>query len=423
VHSWIPRGLAVAAAASMAAAAVLATAPAAAQAAPSARPAANSAAAHGKAVASLTAQTVSPAIKPAKKQPAGARPATQRQGAGVRAATACVRGTWNYIDQFGSTRPAASWWVEVWDQDAFFADTLLASGRVGWGGEYELCFDNFDMGGANGQDVVVKFIAHGGAWVVQDRFASWYSWASVRFDDIPDGTTRDLGAMRPDGLMGAARAFGVAFRAWNATPGNCWDDTGSCQLVVLAWDSRPQPVNAAFIGDHSAGPIIRLWGPATDHESLVARMIGLAVLSDNYDGAPGPLMCEVRREKRETNNKCAWTSGFALWYSSMVLGSPVYTDDRITVDLEGQAPTTPGWTNGDTVEGRVAGALWDLYDSAGDGTDHYGEGKAAIWQTIQSFASATFAEFWNHRRLGGFSTSNAPLGSLHQNSIDYGFRP
>ena len=111
--------------------------------------------------------------------------------------------------------------------------------------------------------------------------------------------------------------------------------------------------------------------------------------------------------------------GFAEFVPMWVFNNPVF----LGADMENARNGTPDWQNGDTVEGRVAGALWDLADTRNEGTDRVGEGIGNIWTTFQGHTSDTLADFWSHRRADGLDVGNNALGSLFQNTIDYGFRP
>ena len=75
------------------------------------------------------------------------------------------------------------------------------------------------------------------------------------------------------------------------------------------------------------------------------------------------------------------------------------------------------------MEGRVAGALWDIYDSspsADDGYDVYGEGILNIWDTFERQNDNTFAEYWTEFQVNRSQAdiSNA-LSALYQNTIGY----
>jgi len=121
--------------------------------------------------------------------------------------------------------------------------------------------------------------------------------------------------------------------------------------------------------------------------------------------------------------ECAWTEGWANFWAIYVKGSPYL----FGYNLENKDWDTPDWDDGDEVEGRVAGALWDIYDELGgycyepDYFDQYdGEFNDDIWDTFCDGPHDTFEDFWDEWKVGKsdevFFDAN---GSLYQNTIDY----
>ncbi|MNO66530.1 hypothetical protein D3C76_573190 [compost metagenome] len=74
----------------------------------------------------------------------------------------------------------------------------------------------------------------------------------------------------------------------------------------------------------------------------------------------------------------------------MIFNNGVYTyTGGSTISLE----NTSSFDNGDTVEGRVPGALWDLYDTSNDGTDTRSYDFSKIYRAMWDGGSKnTFAE-------------------------------
>jgi hypothetical protein len=123
---------------------------------------------------------------------------------------------------------------------------------------------------------------------------------------------------------------------------------------------------------------------------------------------------------RRSGPVCAWTEGFADWYGSAVLSNPDIPGNR--GNIETSTFGTPGWDDGDQVEGRVAGALWDLFDAPADGTDGYQDSLPNLWNTFLDHRATTFAQYWAARGQEGRDVTDLALGALFQNTIDYGFR-
>lgn len=119
---------------------------------------------------------------------------------------------------------------------------------------------------------------------------------------------------------------------------------------------------------------------------------------------------------------CAWTEGWANFFAMAVNDDPIiHWPSGSWMNLEIPTWGTQGWENGDGVEGRVTGTLWDILDSANDGYDTYTDGDIAnIWDTLyhQPDNSNSFVEYasaWvsrSHNQIG------AGLAA-YQNTIDF----
>ncbi|MDQ1290049.1 MAG: hypothetical protein QG622_3615 [Actinomycetota bacterium] len=361
----------------------------------------------------------SPAGTKAMPVRATARPATQVTppvsaeadaggAAAVTAGTACATGTWNYVDSAGKSRPGASWTVEVWDDDGGPGNDLLATGQTGEKGEYKLCFTNSDEDGTR-QDIYVMFLASTDAWRIQDPNGVTYGAQSVMISNVTDGSTKDFGAMQQgdSAYFRVGEAFKTIRDVWIITPGDCWDLRGTCDVIRVKWD--PSSADGTYYAPDDNLLHLRAADPDTPY--LVAHETAHAIMDDVYDHSwPSTACPETHYRSVASEPGCAWVEGFAEWLGDISIG-----DTRLE--------NTSGWDNGDSTEGRVAGSLYDLWDSANDGTDRVGEGIDGIWKTFQDYNSGTFSAFWKNRRSGGVNVGNDALGALYQNAIDYGYKP
>jgi hypothetical protein len=135
--------------------------------------------------------------------------------------------------------------------------------------------------------------------------------------------------------------------------------------------------------------------------------------------------------------RCGWTEGWADFFPLMVqsearrsLGeSPdaVYEwGNGSEISLEVPTWGTPGWNNGPQVEGRVAGALNDIYDWTNDAMDSNGgydiftDYYTDIWDTFSHSYDYTFEDFWNAWKSRGHDQSNGgTVACLFHNTIEY----
>ena len=116
---------------------------------------------------------------------------------------------------------------------------------------------------------------------------------------------------------------------------------------------------------------------------------------------------------------CAWTAGLGYFFSMAVRGTSLSGG----VNFEKQSPGD-GRPEGDAVEGRVLGALWDLFDDADDGLDQGANfGFAPIWNLLRSDPDEdSLSLFWLSWRWAGHNQHRA-VKAIYQNTIDYDYSP
>ncbi len=95
-------------------------------------------------------------------------------------------------------------------------------------------------------------------------------------------------------------------------------------------------------------------------------------------------------------------------------------------DIDYESPTwqmeTEGWSDGDSVVGRVAGALYDIFDSSNDTMDKFSDGFSRIWNVMltgQDYGIDVFFTFWM-RWLDEPYPRQPTIQAIFQNTIDYG---
>ncbi len=123
---------------------------------------------------------------------------------------------------------------------------------------------------------------------------------------------------------------------------------------------------------------------------------------------------------------CGWTEGWADFFPLAINNDPVYRwGSGASLNLETPTWGTFNWDNGDRVEGRVAGALWDILDNVKDGDDTYSDGGIAnIWDTLFHQTDSAFSEYWAAWLARGHDNSSAgPIMALYQNTINYRLGP
>jgi hypothetical protein len=113
-----------------------------------------------------------------------------------------------------------------------------------------------------------------------------------------------------------------------------------------------------------------------------------------------PSSMENHYMEKESNSTTAWAEGWANFFPLAVFNKPTFilgmnATHGVIYDLE--APTwcwsQYGWDSGDKVEGRVAGALWDIFDSQNDSYDTFSDGFQHVWNIMQTVPCNTFRDF------------------------------
>lgn len=131
---------------------------------------------------------------------------------------------------------------------------------------------------------------------------------------------------------------------------------------------------------------------------------------------------------------CALSEGFAnfwAWYGNQFYdGDGSFSNDGPVFNWPGGASTnleTRGggsYASGDRVEGNVAAAMGDFFDSANEGPssgpgDRLSQGVQHVWHTTYTQSDDNFAQWWSAYRA---HSSHEPCESrdvLHHNTINY----
>ncbi|MNJ64367.1 Mycolysin precursor [compost metagenome] len=133
-----------------------------------------------------------------------------------------------------------------------------------------------------------------------------------------------------------------------------------------------------------------------------------------YGSIPPIPSCSNHTFQTATSTGCAWVEGWAS-IVPLIFSNGVYTyTSGATISLE----NTSSFDNGDTVEGRVLGALWDLYDTANDGTDTRSYDFSKIYRAMWDGGSkSTFANWWSKWKSLNYDVD--AKFSIQQNAINY----
>lgn len=168
------------------------------------------------------------------------------------------------------------------------------------------------------------------------------------------------------------------------------------------------------------GESVHLDDAAANTPSIPMHEVGHNYMYNVYGYFPNAPKCSPHYIERASSKGCAWTEGWANFVAFVGNNDPTfYFPNGATVNVE----NTNSFDSGDRVEGRIAGSLWDLYDSNQD-TDSSGTYKddkqysfAMIYQAMWSNPNDTFSEYWNRWKALGYQVD--ANSCLFVNSIFY----
>lgn len=271
-------------------------------------------------------------------------------------------------------------------------------------------------------DIVLLDAARQRPFKWRSRFAPGGFW-----QDVPDGGSRTINFhIEPRADVQAMEVYETMRSGWN---------------VLSPAPELTEPITAQWGPSSAVGtyfvPGDRIYYDASvvAYPHLILHHFAHALLWHVMGASGYPIGCFPSVEdhsfdlRASRSVECAWAEGFAVGFSTIVLDNPRYRTSSGVMNLEAQDADTAGWADGDTVAGRVAGALWDLFDTANDGFDQHSppgatiaERFAPIWEAVMAGRPTTMAGFWD-AYLDGANDACTAVAALFQNTIDYNQAP
>ncbi len=364
----------------------------------------------------------------------GEQPATQvtapEDSSEELLATSCISGRWGYAHPTLGYTGVPNYQVQAVNSNG---GGVLATGVTDGSGNYNVCFASSGAG----LNVVGRYISANSVWRVRDTAAANNNYVnSTGAVFIANGANHSFGNRQPaNNVHRAIRAFHAIDRFWkwgNDPAGNCfdWGET-SCRQMVINWTGTSTDGTYYSLNDNDIH--LAAIDPDSDHTTIHEGTH--AAMDDVYnDSFPPSPNCNPHTVQGASSTGCAWAEGFAEWVPASVMNDPFYRwASGSSLNLETPTWGTATWSSGDTVEGRVAGAMIDISDSAlatSDSWDLWSESQSLQWTTFQRWnvlgngaRPGTYADYWLDRAQDGRNTADEGANAANfQNTIDYSFR-
>lgn len=293
-------------------------------------------------------------------------------------------------------------------------------------------------------DLQVFWVLDYGDIKVSNSSEDPYYWYSTYYENISNGTyTISKLVDNTDNNLPAIWLFQDAYRArqFYLTSTSPSDDPGFLTIHwVLGQNSETLqgshfiPCNIIF---SCSVPHVYIADNSVTSADTIVHELGHHVMWNKtgqwlwYDAG-----CFDHQIFSQESTACGWSEGWADYFAVAVNGDACYdfgigpcTGSPDNFDLENHTrndPNTEGSWWGDGVEGRVAGALYDLVDTANESPFY----DTADWDFDRIIAAglsgsgvSSFYVFWlNDLSINGSDTHNG-IRSIYQNTIDYDSAP
>jgi hypothetical protein len=343
-----------------------------------------------------------------------------------------VSGHYEYWDNNGILRPTVWGRVRIYDVDPTGLRRLTdVNGINEWftdanGNFSSASILNYDPVDGGGLDIMVYIYTWNQAVAVINGTGSIYNFGIGIWSNCPDGYHIDFSVRGvPSDQIGAWMIFsyhcGIA-AGWNyiKTQTGYEMPMATARWPFESWPHFHTSDNASTPFDDTGEihlPDWACWWP-----DVILHEYGHYVMYTLYGYMPTPPGGPPPEHyiNETSNNVTAWVEGWANFFPLVVQNDP----DLLGWNLETPYWCSPNWDDGDEVEGRVAGALWDIFDPTPDGYDTFSDGFTHIWHLLSTQTDNTFKEFWQewtaHNESGTPGYPKQPaLMAIFQNAIEY----
>ncbi|MCS6827127.1 MAG: transthyretin-like family protein [Caldilinea sp.] len=378
---------------------------------------------------------------PTSSPPAPAAAASPMESAYFQPGQITVRGSFRYVDRNNADRPARFVRVLLYDDDANSDDDLLGQTTTDQDGVFQFAAlpnqDNDEPGST--LDIYVIWVAEfNDSAATQRRVADLngasHRWQSETRRNVPNGVVAFNG-YRPTANLPAMWIFQDLRRSWEYVRNSVNIDPGS---VTARWENNVDCwlICASYFYGGVGGPYIFISRRHQISSDVVVHEAAHHYLYNRANWWVLDAGCFNHEIFLEVNSEtCAWSEGWADflplpvnndacfdWREGPCSGIPDQHHYNLETHSRNDNPAAFPW--GDRVEGRIAGALYDLFDNDNEGFDSAAFGFGPIAAIVlDNQPEDRFFTFWQRWRVAYENRRHHALRALHQNTIDYNTPP
>jgi hypothetical protein len=244
-----------------------------------------------------------------------------------------------------------------------------------------------------------------------------YKWFSGPFSGYTPGQNVDIGTWYPYGTDPNLPALWLQEDLNRAFVTLYWSGIPNPGQGTIVW--YPTSTDGAY---YVLGNQIHLTGTNARSADTTVATYGYNVMYRVYGNWwPPEVNCPYPHYLTSREDcSCAWVQGWGEFLPLAVNRDWYYTlDSGVSYDLESPTWTDPNYDKGECVEGRVAGALYDIFDTHNDGADQLSFGLDEIATILKDNRMSYFRSFMPNWMNHGWPDTAATC--IYQDTID--FRP
>ena len=325
----------------------------------------------------------------------------------VEAGELVITGRWSFKDRVNNTIGQKNALLELRRSGLF--PVVLATTYTDWTGNFVFPAITNPGVGVYVRCYALSQSAGNAAMVGHDSTSDWYN-SDTNVQSFSDGI-HSMGSWYIDDSVANYQAWWIV------------DDMTKAYIVP------PDPTGGHYVywalnytgGAHyHPGGSIVLGGADCEVPDVTLHEMGHSVQYNIY-GDYLPNVGGSHSLFGRSSNELAWIEGWATTWLFWVTGDPYFNfPGGGFADLE-NATWGDGGDEGSDVEGRVAGALWDMFDTNNEGYDKYSGDWLDMWEIVYHHNSDTFWQFWEQWKA--HYDAHGAIACIYQNTIDWNTTP